>query len=195
MAVRINVRSDEEGKIRIEQAEFTSEGFNTKGLDPFRRLYAASLSYALPVSDSDWMNVTGPVITSNDDNDFDPEAERDNWYGVGNLKNHTWIGYKYYNFDDGVDDCDELKLQLTLKEFAPADINIYAADAKISYSDPEQPKTLIGKIVLDGRNSDIHTVTGEITNKTVLKGKKAIYLEFLTESDGSAAEVNELLFI
>ena len=195
MAVKVHVYIDGQGKLRIDQEEFTSEGFHTEGLDPWKRLYAASLCYALPVSDGDWMNVIGPVITSNDDNNFDPEAERDNWYGVGNLKNHTWIGYKYFDFGEDVSEKEIVKLQLTLKEFGPGTVRIYTADARMSVNDPEQPKTLIGRIDLKGEDAGIHTAEGEITNKAVLKGKKAVYLEFLTEEEGSIAEVNELLFI
>ena len=195
MAVKVHLWIDEAGKLRIDQAEYTSEGFHTEGLDPYKRLYAASACYALPVSDGDWMNVTGPVITSNDENDFDVESVRDNWYGVGNLKNRTWLGYKYYNFENGIPAEDTLKLRLTLKEFAPGSVHIYAADARKSPADPEQPKTRIGTIPLSGENSGIHTVEGEITGRGVLAGKKAVYLEFLTEEEGSMAEINELVFI
>ena len=197
MAAKIHLYFTEEGKLKIEQAELTSLGFHTEGLDPFRRLYAASLSFALPISleFSFFMKPTGPVITSNDALDFRPDTPRENWYGVGNLKNHTWIGYKYYNFGGGVDPEKSLRLQLLLKEFSPGKVNIYTSDAKNRYADPEQPRDLIGSIELSGNDPAPHIVSGEIKRRDLLKGMKAIYLEFLTDSEESAAEVNELVFV
>lgn len=191
MAVRVDVSFDAAGKIKISQGELTSEGFRVDGLDPFRRLAAASLCYALP-AEKDWRKPAGPVITSNDARNFDPAAPRDGWYAVSNIKNHTWLGYKYYNFKDGVS--APVKLQLTLREFAPATVNIYAADARCSANDPEKAKLLIGRIELTGADPESHTVSGEITRCDALKGKKAIYLEFVADGEENVAELNELVF-
>ena len=193
MAVKVNVYCDEAGSLKIDEAEYTSEGFCINGLDPYRPLLAACMCYALPTGGS-WRAPEGPVFAFNLGDDVDPAAERDNWYGVRNIRNHTWIGYKYYNFGSGVN-ADRLSLQLTLKEFAAGSVNIYAADARKSVKDPEQKKTLIGKIELTGENAEAHTVTGEIFAKDILVGKKAIYMEFITESEETVAEINELVFI
>lgn len=195
MATQVNVYFDESGALHIDQAEYTSEGFNIGGLDPYQRLYAASACYALPMTETSWLKTVGPVITSNDDNNFDPNAERENWYGVSHLTNKSWLGFKYYNFGEGVDENTALKLQLILKTYAPAVINIYASDAKNSYEDSEKEKIQIGRIVLEDKNENVHMVDGEIENKAILKGRKGIYLEFLSESEESIAEINTLCFI
>ena len=193
MAVKVEVGFDGNGKLRISEGEFTSEGFSVDGLDPYKRLYGGSMCYAIPNAGGSWRNPAGPVVITNPDRDFDPKAERDNWYGVGNIKNRTWIGYKYYNFGAGVD--GRLKLQLTLKEMGAATVNVYASDARKSVDEPEKEKVLVGKISLTGENAEPHAVCGDITETGVLAGKKAIYLEFLAEGDEPVCEINELVFI
>ncbi len=193
MAVKINLTT-EDSKVKIDQAEFTSEGFHVEGLDPYQNLYAASFCYALPTTGGSWWRPAGPAINTNDALNFDPASKRDNWYGVTNLTNHTWLGYKYYNFGDGVLEGETLKLALTLKELAAGTVNVYAAPAKTAFTDPEQTKTLIGTITLDGTNGEAHTVSGEITNVEPLHGKVGIYLEFLSDGSSSVAELNMLVF-
>ena len=59
----------------------------------------------------------------------------------------------------------------------------------------KKEKIQIGRIVLEDKNENVHMVDGEIENKAILKGRKGIYLEFLSESEASIAEINTLCFI
>ncbi|MCL2009660.1 MAG: hypothetical protein FWG71_03830 [Synergistaceae bacterium] len=172
----------------IDQVEMTSQGFEIDGLDPFQEQYAGYACYTLPPSGD-----TAPRFFSQDDDslNFDPKAARDDWYPVLNIRNRSWLGYKYFNFGNGAG-VKEMKLFLTLTNNAPGVVNIYAGNPKTKFSDPEQPKTLIGTMELKGGSSEVHTVEADVT---VVTGMKGIYLEFLSESDEEICQVNKLQFV
>jgi len=183
----------EDGKPIIEQVEMTSNGFEINGLNPFQEQYAGYACYMLPVG----RNIGPQFFSQNNDSDldFNPNAKRDDWYPVMNIQNRSWVGYKYFDFGSGVEKGQRLKLVLTLTENLAGTVNVYANNAKEKYSDPEQPKTLIGTIELHGSNSDVHTVEGYV-DASELKGKKGIYLEFLSEViDQEICQINKLQFV
>jgi hypothetical protein len=212
MVEPFDISFDDSGNPVIEQVELTSQGFETDGLDPFKEQYASYACYVLPAT-----GTTAPRFFSQNNNssiNFDPNAERDDWYPVQNLRNRSWLGYKYFNFGEGVetDENNKLKLVLTLKECLAGTVNIYASNPKETFSDPEQPKTLIGTIELkgnyesgtDGSGSEIQiptisairTVEGYV-DASGLAGKKGIYLEFLSDEGATSevCQVNRLQFI
>lgn len=183
----------ENGKPVIDQVEVTSQGFETEGLDPFKEHYAACACFTLPVGPE-----MGPrFFTQHSDEapNFDPEAEREDWYPVLNLCSRSWLGYKYFNFGAGLAAGQTLKLVLTLKESLPGRVNIYTSEAKAKYAEPEKPKRLMGSIELEGTNSELHTVEG-IVETAGLTGKQGIYLEFLSEiEDREICQLNKLQFV
>jgi hypothetical protein len=175
----------------IDQVEMTSQGFGKNGLDPYEEHFAGIACYILPASGTSAPTFFSQTETSLETYNFDPEAVRDDWYPIGNIRNQSWVGYKYFNFGTGVGS-GTLKLVLTLKESLPGTINIYANDPKEKYGDPGQPKIPIGTIVLEGTNSEVHTVEGVVQNLT---GKKGIYLEFLSGETGEICQLNNLQFV
>lgn len=181
----------ENGVPVIDQVELTSQGFEIGGLDPFKEQYAGYACYILPAS-----GTASPQFFSqnNDANiNFDPNAVRNDWYPVMNLRNQSWLGYKYFNFGEGFDAGEKIKLVLTLTERSAGTVNIYASDPKAKFLDPEQPKTLIGTVALSGSNSDVHTVEAVIDSDKLV-GRKGIYLEFLSSQTGEICQVNKLQF-
>jgi hypothetical protein len=180
-----------DGKPVIEQVELTSQGFEINGLDPFKEQYAGYACYILPASG----NASPQFFSQNNDANinFDPNAVRDDWYPVMNIRNHSWLGYKYFNFGDGAADGEQIKLVMTLTERAAGTVNIYAGDPKTKFSDPEQPKTLIGTMELDGADREAHKVEA-VVDKDKLVGKKGIYLEFLSSQSGEICQINKLQF-
>jgi hypothetical protein len=174
----------------IDQVEYTSEGFGKNGLDPFKEHFAGIACYIFPPRGN-----TAPTFFSQPAGafNFDPNAVRDDWYPIERIRNQSWVGYKYFNFENGAGE-GTLKLVLTLKESFPGTINIYANNPKGKYSDPEQTKTRIGTIELAGTNNNVHTVEGVLENLT---GKKGIYLEFLSATateDQEICQLNKLQF-
>jgi hypothetical protein len=187
MAAPINLRFAG-GVPVIDQVEYTSEGFGKNGLDPFKEHFAGIACYILPRSGN-----TAPTFFSQPSGayNFDPDADRDDWYPIERIRNQSWVGYKYFNFGDGIGE-GTLKLVLTLKESFAGTINIYASNPKEKF---EQPKTLIGTIELAGTNADAHTVEGVVKNLT---GRKGIYLEFLSATATATQEIcqlNKLQFV
>ncbi|MDR0570862.1 MAG: family 43 glycosylhydrolase [Clostridiales Family XIII bacterium] len=190
MAEPFNLRFVD-GKPVIDQVELTSQGFEIDGLDPFKEQYAGYACYILPASGA----ASPQFFSQNNDAslNFDPNAPRNDWYPVMNIRNRSWLGYKYFNFGAGVAGAGQIKLVLTLLEKAAGTVNIYVGDPKTKFSDPEQPKTLIGTMELNGAGSAAHTVAA-IVDKEKLVGKKGIYLEFLSERSGEICQINKLQF-
>jgi hypothetical protein len=179
----------------INQVEMTSQGFGENGLDPYKEHFAGIACYIYPPTGNTAPTFFTQTETSLETYDFAPySTTRVDWYPIERIRNQSWVGYKYFNFEDGVGD-GTLKLVLTLKESFAGTINIYANDPKEKYSDPERPKTLIGTIALAGTNSDAHTVEGVVENLT---GKKGIYLEFLSTTATATDDIcqlNKLQFV
>ena len=59
-----------------------------------------------------------PVFNCTTDGNYDANGEHGDWYPIEQIRNRTWLGYKYFNFGQGVGG-GELTLTLSLKEFAP----------------------------------------------------------------------------
>ena len=179
MAEPINLRIEGE-KLIIDQAEVTSQGFRTTGLDPYKIQYAASACFGLG----------SYTFDVNPTQDFDPHTVREDRYPVTNLQNRSWLGYKYFNFGEGISAGEQLRLHLSLKDLSACTINIYAAEPKESYSAPEQPRTLIGTATLEGTNV-CHEISVPVSAQ---RGRKAIYLEFLSDAEGPVCQLDKLLF-
>lgn len=179
MAEAINLRIEDE-KLIIEQAEVTSQGFRTEGLNPYESQYAISACFGLG----------SYTFDVNPTHDFDPNNVREDRYPVTNLQNHSWLGYKYFDFHEGMKEEEQLFLTLSLKDCAAGTINIYAAKPKENYFAPEQPRSLIGTAVLEGTNA-CRDITVPVS---ALSGKKAIYLEFCSDVQGTVCELDKLQF-
>lgn len=164
----------EDGVPVIDKVELTSQGFELDGLNPFKEQQAGYACYVYPARGTTAPNFYSQPSTYN----FNPDAVRADWYPVQNIRHRSWVGYKYFDFGDGSTKYSgKLKISLTLTTTASraGTINIYASDPKQKFTDPEQPKTLIGTIQMTTDNNK-HTVEGYVENLT---GKKGIYLEFL----------------
>ncbi len=179
MAEAINLRIEAE-KLIIEQSEVTSQGFRTAGLNPYESQYAISACFGLG----------SYTFDVNPAQDFNPDSLREDRYPVTNLQNQSWLGYKYFHFHEGIKEGQRLYLTLFLKDCAAGTIHIYAAEPKESCFSPEMPRTRIGTAVLDGTN-----VFREIVVPvSALRGRKAIYLEFCSDAEGTVCELDKLRF-
>jgi len=173
-----------EGVPVIDQVELTSQGFELNGLDPFKEQLAGSASYIYPPV------TNGPQFYSQPGTyNFNPNAVRDGWLPVQRIRHRSWLGYKYFNFGTGVNS-GMVKLVLTLIASRAGTINIYANDPKLNFADTQKPKTLIGTIAMPA-NSARHTVEGFV-DKSLLKGKKGIYLEILDNASNTTSNVCEI---
>lgn len=186
MAEPVNISTDN-GKLVIEQAEVTSQGFETNGLNPYEEQNAGITSYV--IGENIWIQTH-----TYDIDDWDPNSSNPNmdWNPISSIENQNWVGYKYFDFGTGTSDDDILRLSLTLTEKLAGTINVYAAEPRANNAAAEQPKTLIGTLSLNGNDENVHTVETTIDSLT---GKKAIYFEFLSDEAGEICQVNKLQFI
>ena len=186
-----------EDRIVIPQVEMTSQGAQADGLDPWAVTDAGTV--CLYVCKGFSMHRIDSHTYSMEDWSPDSTDPAMSWNPVVGLKHQTLLGYKYFNFADGIPAGSSVRLDLSLKALhAGTTVNIYAADAKNSYADPEQPRVLIGTAVISEINDQEHILSCMIDQPKLLRGRKAIYLEFLNEEDASGeglVELNSLQFV
>ena len=104
--IEVNVEEGPGGKVEISEAEYTSQGFATDGLDPFERHSAGICCwYTGPKpATHEWPNNTffGSYVAAGygTDTNFDaPYDLKNNTNDVVNNTDGSIVGYKYFNFD------------------------------------------------------------------------------------------------
>lgn len=195
--IEVNVEHGKGGRVAISEAEYTSEGFETSGLDPLRLYPAAIASHFTGPSrayqDYPIMHYPGPYFepayVSNPEipNPYDAEI---NVNKVVNCTDGSILGYKYFNFDR-LNGCDHIDLVLSLiPEGIDGKILIYtAAPWKGNHDaageiilDKDMPRT---PIRLSARLRDVAT----------MEGKHPVYLTFSSPDKGkSMATITHLQF-
>lgn len=104
--IEVEVTTGPEGAVRISEAEYTSEGFETAGLDPLRKYPAAiACHFTGPtpaVQEYPRVNYTGPYfqpVYTDSIPSVDPYAVPENMNPVVNNTPGSILGFKYFNFD------------------------------------------------------------------------------------------------
>lgn len=195
--IEVKVEEGPGGKVEISEAEYTSEGFDTEGLDPFKRYSAGIMCYYTgprPASHN-YPNVhfTGSYVQPfyADFRRFnDPYAPQYNRNAVINNTDGSTIGYKYFNFDRMDKNAD---LILNLK---PLGID-GTIDVMIDSPWKSKGGIKIGSLNL---SKDAAASATDMTIKTSgikgLKGKHPLFLIFKSPvKDKSICDLYELQFI
>lgn len=168
------------GKVEISEAEYTSEGFETDGLDPFRKYPAAIASHftgpSLAYQTYPVMHYSGPYFQPTYVEDHamaDPYNPAINCNPVVNCTAGSILGYKYFNFDR-LKDAGKVSLQL---ELIPTE---YDGTIEVYLEAPWKghPKP-VGHFRLKG-TADRHprTLTSPLTLPKDISGKHPLYLTF-----------------
>lgn len=194
--IEVTVEEGPGGKVTISEAEYTSEGFETNGLDPFKRYSAGIMCYYTgprPVTHNyPYVQFSGSYVQPfyPDDEKFNaPYDPKYNRNAVINNTDGSIIGYKYFNFDNMDSDSD---LILNLKPLGidgTIDVMIdspweskggkKAGSLKISKDAPQSP-------------ADMTVKTSGLKN---LKGKHALFFIFKSPvKDKSICDLYELQF-
>ena len=104
--ITVNVEEGKGGKVEISEGEYTSEGFETEGLDPLKWHPAAiACWYTGPKTCiHEWPNnkFFGSYIAAaygTETNESEPYAYKNNINPVVNNTDSSIVGYKYFNFD------------------------------------------------------------------------------------------------
>ena len=125
----------EGGEVRISQAEVTSQGFCTDGLDPYEKHSMGIASY---------------VIDASIDTTYDTDAET---VPISGIKDGSVVGIKYFNFDKNAPAGKSSTLELDLKQKgAKGTIDVYLRPTSIQFSS-ELGRDANGKIISVGEGS------------------------------------------
>lgn len=182
-AEAVEVSYDASGELHISRAQTTSQGFGINGLDPYREHDAGIICHGIPIN-----NVI--IDTRNfDENQWTdrnrlPKLEGMDWnplrIHINNTMN-TRVGYRYFNFGEGISRRDNLALVMQVIEQQIAEgitVNVYVADARENYGDKEAPHYLVGTALLTG-NNNLHDLAIPINqNLDRISGMKSVYIEF-----------------
>lgn len=174
MAEPVDITFTEDGKVKISEAEVTSEGMEMNGLDPFK-LYSAGISC---------YTTGGSYIQATwDKNDIGG--------AVSNNKNGAIVGYKYFNFTnfcEGKKDCLNLRINYT----GTGNDGIIKVRLDSPYTDGKD----LGTISVEKSDSQIAPVTKilSIDPEKIEPGKHALYFLFETSSESSLCILNSFQF-
>lgn len=174
MAEPVDITFTEDGKVKISEAEVTSEGMEMNGLDPFK-LYSAGISC---------YTTGGSYIQATwDKNDIGG--------AVSNNKNGAIVGYKYFNFTnfcEGKKDCLNLRINYT----GTGNDGIIKVRLDSPYTDGKD----LGTISVEKSDSQIAPVTKmlSIDPEKIETGKHALYFLFETSSESSLCNLNSFQF-
>lgn len=185
--IEVEVMEGESGYVRISKAEFTSEGFETGGLDPLRRYSAGIACY-----------FTGPeparpqypnVIYSGSH----PEIIRGQYTGQGDvydpicnacpMVNNTAgsvVGYKYFDFSCTFR-CRGLRLEL---EYVPTGVG-GVMDVYLDHPDESQGGVRIGRLRIPAKEGS-RTARIKVKGLRRFNGKHALFFVFSSETSSES---------
>lgn len=178
--IEVKVTPGPGGKVEISEAEYTSEGFETDGLDPLRKYPSAIASHftgpSLAYQTYPVMHYSGPYFQPTYVENHaiaDPYDPAVNCNPVVNCTSGSILGYKYFNFDR-LKDAGKVSLQL---ELIPTE---YDGTIEVYLEAPWKgdPKP-IGRFRLKGTvDRTPRTLSAPLTLPPGLTGKHPLYLTF-----------------
>lgn len=187
MVAPIDVRVEGD-KVIISEGEYTSEGFNTAGLNPLERTAAGWMCYYTGPSpmilEYPNMHYTGSYVKATYKGD--PGIS-----GSGSMNEHaapvvnnvagSVIGYKYFNFDY-FSGADQAQLELSLLPRGIEGEIVVMADS------PWQSRGGIelGRIKLSSAAHSETTIATAIKGLAPLHGKHALYMRFESTTKGQS---------
>ena len=196
--INVEVQEGKDGYVRISEAEFTSEGFCTEGLDPYKKYPAGIACYYTGPKPAvqEYPNVTYYGSHTNIhrikyDGKMNPFDESINKCEMVNNTSGSVIGYKYFNFRKTYGK-DNLQLLLNItKEGVAGSIDVY-----IDRPNETDGGVKIGTISIDAQDdknpTDLAIAVSDLKN---YNGKHALFLVFNSQTkEKSICTVNSLQF-
>lgn len=193
--IEVKVTPGPDGKVEISEGEYTSEGFDIKGLDPLRKYPAAIAShYTGPTPAFQTypnMNYSGSYIqpTYVDDHAVEnPYSEEINFNPVVNNVDGSILGYKYFNFDS-LKGAGNVKLSLDIiPEGIDGKINVYTS---APWKGDPKP---IGEFTISKNDRQVPTkIVTDLKEAGNLSGKHPLYLTFSSPEKGKS--ICKVLFL
>lgn len=185
----------ENGKLLISEAEYTSEGFCTDGLDPFERQAAGYMCYFTQpepmVHEYPNNSFSGSYVKATYREDEGQDASYSFNYHHSPVINNTAgsvIAYKYFNMER-LGGMEEAVLELNLKPLGVEGEIIFMLGSPFGGRE-------IGRLHLSGKEplqEDIFRVP--LSGFGGLGGKQALYMEFASGTEGeSLCEFYDFIF-
>ncbi len=184
--ITVEVTEGENGHVKIGEAEYTSEGFATEGLDPFGT-YPAGIAcyYTGPEpAHAEYPNVVYPgshteIYRINYDGKTDPYDASINRCAMVNNVNGSVFGYKYFNLNKTTGK-KNVKLWIEYdKSETDGTIDIML-DAPSANNGGQK----VGTFNITGKKSDKTTIETTLRGIENLKGKHALFLVFHSKESG-----------
>ena len=196
--INVEVQEGKDGYVRISEAEFTSEGFCTEGLDPYKKYPAGIACYYTGPKPAvqEYPNVTYYGSHTNIhrikyDGKMNPFDESINKCEMVNNTSGSVIGYKYFNFRKTFGK-DNLQLLLNItKEGVAGSIDVF-----IDRPNETDGGVKIGTISIDSQAdknpTELAIAVSDLKN---YNGKHALFLVFNSQTkEKSICTVNSLQF-
>ena len=196
--INVEVQEGKDGYVRISEAEFTSEGFCTEGLDPYKKYPAGIACYYTGPKPAvqEYPNVTYYGSHTNIhrikyDGKMNPFDESINKCEMVNNTSGSVIGYKYFNFRKTYGK-DNLQLLLNItKEGVAGSIDVF-----IDRPNETDGGVKVGTISIDSQAdknpTDLAIAVSDLKN---YNGKHALFLVFNSQTkEKSICTVNSLQF-
>lgn len=186
--IEVTVEEGPGGRVYISEGEYTSEGFETEGLNPLRRYPAAIASHftgptpgyqEYPV-----MHYSGPYFEPAYVSRHDIPNPYDEELNVNYVVNNTdgsILGYKYYNFD-ALKGKDKVRLVLFgLPQGIDGEIKVYTSAPWKGNPEP------VGSFAISKSmpQSSIE-LTADVTHVAKLGGKHPLYFTFSSPEKGKS---------
>lgn len=186
--IEVSVEPGPGGKVTITEGEYTSEGFETSGLNPLQRYPAAIASHYTGPTPAyqayPGMHYSGSYFQPTyvaDHAIADPYNDAINMNPVVNNTSGSILGYKYYNFDH----LDRTKPVSLVLDLIPEGID-GVIDVYTSAPWKGNPKS-IGQIRLTKDMPKASTKAGcTLSGTDTLTGKHPLYLVFTSPTEGKS---------
>lgn len=198
--IKVKITEGPGGKVEITEGEYTSEGFEIEGLNPYKRHSAGIACYHTgpkPASHS-WPNMyySGSYILPtycNEEKKYnDPYDLKINSNPVVHNTDGSIVGYKYFNFDN-IGKRDNVDLTINLK---PQGIE---GTIDIMLGSPWESKggIKIGSLHISKNASQVLTeMRTKVSKVNKFKGKHALFFVFSSQiANKSICELHDFVFV
>ena len=214
--IEVKVEEGPGGKVEISEGEYTSEGFETEGLNPLERHAAGIACYYVgpepAVPKYPFVEYPGPYIKTFPSESYWVANPYEDWINKAymvHITSGSQIGYKYFNMDKTYGN-DNLKLEFTfvpkgidgaMRIFADApsveEGGVLLGTYRFTANDPEIQKTAtLSASALAIIPDEQQNATLPVSPMAKLKGKHALYFVFASRQNGqSICELRDFKFV
>lgn len=193
--ISVDVEPGKGGRVTISEGEYTSEGFDTDGLDPLKKYPAAIASHFTGKKKAyqtyPTMNYFGPYFEPThiaDHSTADPYDLSINMNPVVNIIDGSTLGYKYFNFEklNG-----KKGVRLVLDIVPESDNGTIKVYTQAPWKGNPKP---VGEWKMKGSLKEAATIEIPLRGVSNLKGKHPLYLVFSTKSGKSLCRLHYIQF-